>query len=94
MRYMKIHRLTPLLLLIPLAFAAAGENALSRAEHSCLKSPTPETRANCENNKKETMAAFEKEEKAKKQAAGADGQKKKNELCFTRKATGEVVCPN
>ena len=94
MRYMKIHRLTPLLLLVPLAFAAAGENALSRAEQSCLKYPTPEARASCESKKKETMAAFEKEEKAKKQAADADGQKKKNELCFTRKATGEVVCPN
>ncbi len=77
-----------------MVFAYAGENALSRAEHSCLKSPTPETRAICESKKKETMAAFEKEEKAKKQAADADGQKKKNDLCFTRKATGEVVCPN
>lgn len=40
------------------------------------------------------MAAFEKHEKAKKQAADADGPKKKDDLCFTRKATGEVVCPN
>jgi hypothetical protein len=91
---MLIQRLSPLLLLIPMVFANAGENALSRAEHSCLKSPTPETRAICESQKKETMAAFEKEEKAKQRAAGADGQKKKNDLCFTRKATGEVVCPN
>ena len=91
---MLIRRLTPFLLLIPMAFATAGENALSRVEQSCLKYPTPEARANCEGKKKETMAAFEKEEKAKKQAADADGTKKKNDLCFTRKTTGEVVCPN
>ena len=46
--HMLIQRLTPLLLLIPMAFAAAGENALSRVEQSCLKYPTPEARANCE----------------------------------------------
>ncbi len=91
---MLIQRLTPLLLLIPMALAVAGENALSRVEQSCLKYPTPEARANCESKKKETMAAFEKEEKAKKQAADADSPKKKNDLCFTRKATGELVCPN
>ena len=77
-----------------MVFAYAGENALSRVEQSCLKYPTPEARANCESKKKETMAAFEKEEKAKKQATNTDSTKKKNDLCFTRKATGEVVCPN
>lgn len=91
---MKTQKFAPLLLLIPMALAGAGENALSRVEQSCLKYPTPEARANCESQRKETMAAFDKEEKAKKQAADADSPKKKSDLCFTRKATGEVVCPN
>ncbi len=90
---MKTRRLAPILLLIPMAFACAGENALSRAEQSCIKYPTPDARAECEKKHKETMAAFEKEKKAEKKAAETGGQKK-NDLCFTRKATGEVVCPN
>lgn len=92
---MKIHRLATILLLIPMAFAHAGENALSRVEHSCTKYPTPDARTECEKKKKEVMAAFDKEEKAGKKAAELAGnQEKKNGLCFTRKATGEVVCPN
>lgn len=92
---MKIHRLTPLLLLIPMALAYAGENALARIEDSCNKNPTPESRAECEKKKKEVMTAFDKEEKAQqKKAAQAGGDPKKDGLCFTRKATGEVVCPN
>lgn len=91
---MKIQKLLPILLLVPMAAAYAGENALARIEQSCNKYPTPETRADCEKKNKETMAAFDKEEKAKQKATDAGGQKKKNDLCFTRKATGEVVCPN
>lgn len=91
---MKMQRITPLLLLIPMAFAYAGENALARIEQSCNKYPTPEARAECEKKKKEVMAAFDKEKKAEKKAAQGSGSQKKNELCFTRKATGEVVCPN
>ncbi len=90
---MKIRRLTPLLLLFSMAFASAGENALARIEQSCSKYPTPESRAECEKKNKEVMAAFDKEKKAQKKAAEIGGPEKKNGLCFTRKATGEVVCP-
>ena len=90
---MKTQRITPLLLLIPMALACAGENALSRAEHSCTKYPTPDARAECEKKNREVMAVFEQEKKAEKKASETGGPKK-NDLCFTRKATGEVVCPN
>lgn len=92
---MKFLRLTHLLLLLPITFANAGENALSRIEQSCVKYPTPEARADCEKSKKESMAAFETQKKAAEKASTDVGEpKKKNDLCFTRKATGEVVCPN
>ncbi len=90
---MKFHKLAPLLLLTAAACVYAGENAMARIEQSCVKYPTPDARAECEKRQKETMAAFEKDQKAKKKAAEGEG-KKANDLCFTRKATGEVVCPN
>ncbi len=90
---MSIQRMFSFLLLFPAALACAGGNALFRVEQSCVKVPTPEARADCERRQKEAMAAFEKEKKVKQKAAEAGGQKK-NELCFTRKTSGEVVCPN
>ena len=94
---MKLKQLTPILLLIPMAIACAGENALARVEQSCIKYPTPEARADSEKVKKSTMDAFESEKKAEQKKAteaGGPDQKKRNDLCFTRQATGEVVCPN
>ena len=92
---MKFSRLTPVLLLLSITFANAGENALSRIEQSCIKYPTPEARADCEKSKKESMTAFENLKKAAEKTSAEGGeQKKKNDLCFSRKATGEVVCPN
>lgn len=90
---MKIRHLLPLHLLISATFACAGENAMSRVEQSCVKVPAPQARADCERRQKESMAAFEKEKKAK-QKAEAPSPQKKSDLCFTRNATGEVVCPN
>lgn len=96
---MKLQRLTPFILCMSMPLAHAADGVLFRAEHSCAKFPTPEARADCENKRKETMTAFDKEQRAKQKAEkAADGlgndSKGKNELCFTRKATGEVVCPN
>ena len=68
-------------------------NALARAEQVCVKYPTPQARAECKQKEKETDAALARESQRADKAADGSA-KKKNELCFTRKATGEVVCPN
>ena len=86
----------PFAFLLPLSIAFAGENALFKAENSCLKYPPSDARTECMRNEREAAAAFEKklqrEETASKSAE--NGRPKKNDLCFTRKATGELVCPN
>lgn len=91
---MQIRHLTPLLLLIPMALAHAGVSGSSRMEQSCNNYPTPDARAECEKKNREVMTAFDKEKKAEKKDAKGGSPKKKNDMCFTRKATGEVVCPN
>lgn len=85
-----------LALLLPLSIALAGENALFKAENSCLKFPPSDARAECMKKEREAVAAFEQQrqrENAASKSADSD-RPKKNDLCFTRKATGEVVCPN
>jgi len=93
---MKTKILLLLALLIPLSTAFAGENALFRIDNSCLKLPPSEARTECMKKEREVAAAFEKERKKEDAAAkGQDGERpKKNDLCFTRRDTGEVVCPN
>lgn len=75
---------------------AHAENALSRIEQSCAKLPSPQAQAECRQKQAAALAAFEREHK--KNEPGIDfkkeGAAKKNELCFTRKATGELTCPN
>jgi hypothetical protein len=61
------------LLLLPLVASAlsacAVGNALWQAEQSCLKYPTPDTRAECEKRSRATDAAYVKEtEKSEAQA--------------------------
>jgi hypothetical protein len=93
---MNFKLLLPLALLLPLSTVFAGENALFRAEYSCLKLPPSDARTECMKKEREAAAEFEKERK-KEEAAfkRQDGERpKKNDLCFTRRDTGEVVCPN
>lgn len=87
-----------LLALAPLSTALAVSSTLLKAEHMCLKYPTIEARADCQRREKESQAAFDKAEAQalrdkgwKKEGAG---DKAKGDLCFTRAATGERVCPN
>lgn len=86
----------PLALLLPLSIAFAGENALFKAENSCLKYPPSDARTECMRKDREGAAAFEKARQREEAAAKSaeSGRPKKNDLCFTRKATGELVCPN
>ena len=92
---MKIKTLLSLSLLIPVSTAFAGENALFRIENSCLKLPPSEARTECMKKDREVAAAFERERKKEEAASKRqDGDRpKKNDLCFTRRDTGEVVCP-
>lgn len=90
---------------LPLAFCAAlpahADNgplaALERTQEQCVKYPTPQARAECEHRHKQIDAAMAREraqaDKADKPAFTGRAPKK-NDLCFTRKSTGEVVCPN
>ena len=93
---MKLKLLLPVALLLPVSTAFAGENALFRIDNSCLKLPPSEARTECMKKERETAAAFEKE-RNKEEAASRrpEGERpKKNDLCFTRRDSGEVVCPN
>lgn len=91
--------LITLLISVSAATAWGAGNALWQAEQSCIKYPTPSARSECEKKLKEDQAAFEKEQKKKKDdAKRTDGTptdaRKKNDLCFKRETTGETVCPN
>mgnify|MGYP003528234338 CR=1 FL=1 len=99
---MKLQRPTIFFLSTAMPLAHAADGVLLRAWDSweyCAKFPTPETRADCESKRKESMSAFDKEQRAKQKAEKAadslgNDSKGKDGLCFTRKSTGEVVCPN
>lgn len=93
---MKPKILLSLALLIPMSTAFAGENALFRIDNSCLKLPPSDARTECMKKEREAAAEFSKERKKEEAASKRqDGEHpKKNDLCFTRKETGEVVCPN
>ena len=86
----------PLALLLPLSIAFAGENALFQLENSCVKYPPSDARTECMKKERETAAAFEKERQREEgvSKSAESGRSKKNDLCFTHKATGELVCPN
>ena len=88
--------LLSLALLLPLSIAFAGENALFKVSNSCLKYPPSDARTECMKAEREAAVAFEKrrqrEESVSKSAESTRGEQ--NDLCFTRKITGELVCPN
>ncbi len=93
---MKNHSLLPMFALCVALSSAQADNALARIEQSCAKFPSPSAQAECRQKEKAAMAAFEKERK--KDDPKIDFKKedaaKKSDLCFTRKSTGEQVCPN
>jgi len=81
--------------------SACGQNGfLARTGQTCEKLPPSDERIACEKRVKASLAAAEKQ-RAQEQAdarkredapgAASDTAKK---LCFTRQATGELICPN
>lgn len=93
---MKSPRLTVILLAFAAWGAARADNGLSHIEQSCAKLISPSAQAECRQKEKAAMEAFVKERKKddRKIDFRKDGSPRKNDLCFTRKATGEQVCPN
>lgn len=93
---MKLTTLLPLALLLPASIAFAGENALFKAENACVKYPPSDARNECIKKEREALAAFEKQRKQDEAASKRQDSEppKKNDLCFTRRETGERVCPN
>lgn len=81
---------------LPVLSAYAGENALFRHSDSCLKYPPSDARAECMKKEREVSATFAKERKREEAAPrrSEHDPSRKNELCFKREATGEIVCPN
>lgn len=92
---MKIAIVT-LALLLPLPIAFAGENALFRHSDSCLKYPPSDVRTQCLAKECESAAAIKREQLREESASKGtySASAEKNDLCFTRKASGEVICPN
>lgn len=86
-----------------LSVQAYPEALKSMERHSgdCNKFPTTDARSDCQQRVKEADKAFDKhtqDEDAKYKASQPQFKKptsdKPSGLCFTRKATGEVVCPS
>jgi hypothetical protein len=96
LKTMKNHSLLLMFTLCVALSSVQADNALSRIEQSCAKFPSPGAQAECRQKEKAAMEAFEKERKKddRKIEFKKDGPARKNDLCFTRKSTGEQVCPN
>ena len=85
------------LCIVGLLTACGTDTFLGRAEESCVKYPTPEARANCEQRHRQALSDFNKQQEQDKKAqreADKDAPQKPNGLCFKRQASGEFVCPN
>ena len=77
--------------------ACGTDTFLGRAEESCVKYPTLEARANCEQRHRQALSDFNKQQEQDKKAqreADKDAPANPNVLCFKRQPSGELVCPN
>ena len=82
---------------VGLLSACGTDTFLGRAEESCVKYPTPEARANCEQRHRQALSDFNKQQEQDKKAQRAaqkEVPEKPNGLCFKRQPSGELVCPN
>ena len=85
------------LCLAVLLSACGTDGFFGRAEGSCVKFPTPEARADCEQRHRQAFSDFNKQQEQDKKAQRAaekDVPEKPNGLCFKRQTSGELVCPN
>jgi hypothetical protein len=79
----------------------AVEEAVGRHTEVCSKYTTPDQQENCKQKDKEKRHAQERywqqikdKDKSSQPQFKQPATDKPSGLCFTRKATGEVVCPN
>ena len=82
---------------VGLLSACGTDGFFGRAEGSCVKYPTPEARADCEQRHRQILKDFNKQQAQDKKAhreAEKQAPEKPNGLCFKRQSTGELVCPN
>jgi len=92
----------PMVFLVALWFsgllsACGTEGFFGRAVESCVKYPTPEARANCEQRHRQALSDFNKQQEQDTKAqreAEKDVPQKPHGLCFKRQPSGELVCPN
>ncbi len=94
---MKTTALLVALSAVGLLSACGTDTFLGRAEESCIKYPTPEARADCEQRHRQAFSDFNKQQDQDKKAqrdAEKEAPSKPNGLCFKRQSTGELVCPN
>ena len=80
-----------------LIFLTAVLSACGTAEQACVKYPTPEARADCEQRHRQVFSDFNKQQEQDKKAQRAaekEVPEKPNGLCFKRQTSGELVCPN
>ena len=82
---------------VGLLSACGTDGFFGRAAESCVKYPTPEARADCEQRHRQAVSDFNKQQEQDKKAqreAEKDAPEKPNGLCFKRQSAGELVCPN
>lgn len=87
---MKQHLAIVLSLLCTLGAGHALAEPIVRGMPSCLKLPPSQERQDCIEKHKRIEAGFDKEY----QKLQSQDKRKKDDLCFTRRSTHEVVCPN
>lgn len=77
--------------------ACGTDSFFARAEGSCIKYPTPDARADCEQRLRQALIDFNKQQ-AQDQKAQRAAEKvapaAASTLCFKRQISGEIVCPN
>ena len=76
--------------------ACGTDGFMARAEGSCVKYPTPDARAQCEQRQRQALSDFTKqqEQNLKAQRALEKVDPSPRSLCFQRQLSGELVCPN
>jgi hypothetical protein len=76
--------------------ACGTDGFMARAEGSCVKFPTPDARAECEQRQRQALSDFKKQQAQdlKSQRALDKEEPSNRSLCFKRQPSGEFVCPN
>ncbi len=97
MTVMKARSIFATSFLVSALCGCAAVDFLANAEGSCIKFPTPEARADCEQRQRQTQSEFKKlqaQDQKAQRASEKDVPAKPNGLCFRHQPSGQWVCPN